>query len=188
MRHRGVGGRDRNGVPKRIASEKRLSAGGIGQQVRPSQGQWNGHRCRGAAQLHPEGNHTGVLADRFRLWFGGGLRCRSVEGLRRWCLCVGHCGQSHALGQRNARVAKRLKHALKFHVRHEAELAVFLAVELAQTGQFHRVPSVEVGLHLGHQSFDRLKRVGVRGAVLGHELVGHKAVVGGQARVEQHVA
>ena len=43
-----------------------------------------------------------------------------------------------ACHERDAGVAKRLKHALKLGIGHEADLLVFLAVQLAQPREFHR--------------------------------------------------
>ena len=85
-------------------------------------------------------------------------------------------------------MAKRLEHTLKLGIGHEADLLVFLAVQLAQPRELHRGPSLQLLLEVFHQGFDGLEGFGVHHAALGHEFVGNQAVVGGQARIEQDVA
>ena len=77
-------------------------------------------------------------------------------------------------------MAKRLKHALKLGIGHEADLLVFLAVQLAQPRELYCGPSLQLLLEVFHQGFDGLEGFGVHHAALGHEFVGNQAVVGGQ--------
>ena len=180
--HRRVGGRHRHRIPQRIASKQGLVACRVGEQIRPSQGQRDGHRCRCTGQLHAERNDAGFFAEpRSRR-----LRRRSVHHFRSGGQWFWH--SDLACHERDAGVAKRLEHAFKLGIGHEADLLVFLAVQLAQSRKFHRGPDLQLLLEVHHQGFDGLQSFGIHHAALRHEFVGDQAVVGGQPRIEKDVA
>ena len=102
----------------------------------------------------------------------------------------GHCssgGQGLKRRQRDAGVAKRAEHSLKLRVGHKPQMGIVLLVEAAEAREFGCLAFVQLGHHSVDQSLHSPDRFRVSHAMLGHQLVGHEAVIGGQTRVEEHV-
>ena len=171
----------RNRVPQRIGPQHGVRSGGVREQPRAAQSERDGHGRGGTRQLGAPRHRSLVALGqrhhlRLRLGFFDGDRSRwrrDRHGLER--------------GQRDAGVAKRAEHTLELRVRHKAQLRVVLLIEASKAWQFGGGALVQLGLQGVDQGVHRAERFGVRHAVFGHQLACHKAVVGGQPRVEEHV-
>ena len=181
MRDGGVRRGHGSRVPQRVGPQHGVRTGGVREQPCPAQGERNGHGRGGTRQLGPP-RHGGLVALgqrhhlRLRLGILGGDR-------GRW-RCGGHGLERR---KRDAGVAKRAEHTLELRVGHKAQLRVIFLIEASKAWQFGGGAFVQLGLQRVDQGVHSLERFGVRHAVFGHQLACHKAVVGGQPRVEEHV-
>ena len=151
------------------------------EQPSTAQSERDGHGRGGTRQLGAP-RHGGLVAlgqrHHLRLRFGlfGGDRSRWRSG-----------GHGLERGQRDAGVAKRAEHTLELRVGHKAQLRVIFLIEASKAWQFGGGAIVQLGLQRVDQGVHSLDCFRVGHAVFGHQLASHKAVVGGQARVEEHV-
>ena len=177
-----VGRSHRNRVPQRVGPQHGVRSGGVREKPRAAQSERDGYGRGGTRQLGaPRNGGLVALGQRHDFWLRLGLLGSDRGHWRRG---------NHGLQwrQRDTGVAKRAEHTLELRVGHKAQLCVVLLVEASKAWQFGGGTFVQLDLQCVDQVVYSAERFGVRHAMFGHQLVGHEAVVGGQPRVEEHVA